>query len=491
MMATSLLFTTTAVDAVLAWVAQLPLLGVLLAVPVLGALTIALLPARHDGWVRTLSLAAHGLTLALAALTLIAFTPGQSGFQFVQSMPWIPTLGIDLRLGVDALSIVFLPIVPLLFLGAVVDGWHTASTHHASPRLFHSLLLLLLALTLAIFCALDAFLFFALWEASMVPLFFLIARFSNDPHARQGAMQYVLLMLGSGGVLLFGLLLAGLWQGHFDLTRDSTLNPGQQKLVFLLILGGLAAKLPLVPLHTWLPRLALAGPPGIVATFGGLKLAAYALLRLSDSLTPEAARELHWLLAGLGTIGLLYGAVAAIAQTNLRTVLAYTGISHIGLVLLGISSFDTTGRQGALLVLLALPLTTGGLFLLCAFLQRRTGTTDLHALSGLTHSAPRLSALFLALALASVGLPGFALFPGELMIFGSAIKVHTGAALAALFGAAVGVGALLSAFRKAFHGPEGAQGAIPDLLPRELALMLVLLAATLALGLLPGRVIAL
>ena len=481
----------TVVATALAGLAELPLLAALTITPLIGALLIALLPARHAGLARTLSLTCHLLTLGIALLVLLAFVPGQTGFQFVRSTPWLPTLDVHLAVGVDALSVIFLPIVPLLFLGAVVDGWNTAATRHASARLFHVLLLLLLALTLGIFCALDTLFFFALWEASMVPLFFLVARFSTDPHARQGAMQYVLLMLGSGGLLLFALLIAGLTQGHFDLSIESTLTSHQQTLIFLLILGGLAAKLPIVPLHTWLPRLALAGPAGIVATFGGLKLAAYALLRLSDSLTPEAARELHWLLAGLGTVGILYGALGAIAQSNLRTVLAYTGISHVGLVLLGMASFDTTGRQGALLVLLALPLTTGGLYLLSAFLQRRTGTTDLHALSGITHSAPRLAALFLALALASVGLPGFALFPGELMVFGSAIKVHTGAALAALFGAAVGAGALLLAFRKVFHGPQGGHGPVPDLLPRELALMLVFLLATLGLGLLPGVVLGL
>ena len=482
---------TDTMAGLLAALAELPLLATLLATPLAGALLIALLPARHDALVRRLSLLTHLFTLLIGLLVLLAYVPGELGFQFVRSTPWMPTLGIHLAVGVDALSVVFLPIVPLLFIGAVVDGWNTASTRHASARLFHVLLLVLLAMTLGIFCALDSFFFFALWEASMVPLFFLIARFSTDPHARQGAMQYVLLMLGSGGLLLFAFLIAGLAQGHFDLSRDTTLSVGQQKFLFVLILGGLAAKLPIVPLHTWLPRLALAGPAGLVATFGGLKLAAYALLRLSDSLTPEAARELHWLLAGLGTVGILYGALGAVAQSNLRTVLAYTGISHVGLVLLGIASFDTTGRQGALLVLLALPLTTGGLYLLTAFLQRRTGTTDLHALSGITHSAPRLTALFLALALASVGLPGFALFPGELMIFGSALKVHTGAALAALFGAAIGVSALLSAFRKVFHGHEGAHGPVPDLLPRELALILVFLVAALGLGLLPGVVLAL
>lgn len=486
---TSLLSDATATF--LSTLAELPLLAILITTPLTGALLIALLPVRHDALVRRVSLLTHLLTLLIAVLVLLAFAPGQSGFQFVRSTPWLPTLGSHLLVGVDALSVVFLAIVPLLFLGAVVDGWNTAATRHGSARLFHVLLLILLALTLAIFCALDSLFFFALWEASMLPLFFLIARFSSDPHARQSAMQYVMLMLGSGGLLLLAFLLAGAMQGHFDLSRDSTLSPGQQKFIFVLILGGLAAKLPIVPLHTWLPRLALAGPAGIVATFGGLKLAAYALLRLSDSLTPEAARELHWLLAGLGTVGILYGALGAIAQSNLRTVLAYTGISHVGLVLLGIASFDQTGRQGALLVLLALPLTTGGLYLLAAFLQRRTGTTDLHALSGITHSAPRLTAIFLALALASVGLPGFALFPGELMVFGSAIKVHTGAALAALFGAGVGVAALLSAFRKVFHGPEGAHGPVPDLLPRELALMLVFLGAALGLGLLPGVVLGL
>jgi len=475
-------------DPVIAALGNLPLLGLLVATPLLFALLIAVLP---DQRARVLSLLAHLLTLLIALATLLAFTPGLTGYQFVQAGEWMPTLGIFWRLGVDGLSVAFLPIVPLLFLGAVVDGWNTIQTRHASARLFHVLLLVQLALTLAILCALDTLFFFALWEASMLPLFFLIARFSNDPHARQGAMQYVLLMLGSGGLLLFALLIAGLKLGHFDLASATPLPADSQRLVFLLILGGLAAKLPVVPLHTWLPRLALAGPPGIVATFGGLKLAAYVLLRLTETLTPDAARDFHWLLAGLGTLSLLYGALGAVTHTNLRTVLAYSSLSHVGLVLLGIASFSQTGRDGALLVLLALPLTAGGLYLLAAFLQRRTGSTDLHALTGVGQSAPRLAAIFLALALASVGLPGFALFPGELMILGSAFQTHTGTALAALFGAGVGVAALLGATRKVFHGPEGAQGPVPDLLPRELALMLVFLLAALGLGVLPGAVLAL
>jgi NADH-quinone oxidoreductase subunit M len=246
-----------------------------------------------------------------------------------------------------------------------------------------------------------------------------------------------------------------------------------------------------VPLHTWLPSLALGGPAAVTALLVGLKLGAYGLLRLAIPLVPWAARELHWLLAGLGTVAVLYGAVAALAQSNLRAVLAYGSVSHVGLAVLGLASFSVAGLQGAVLLLLTFVLTTGGGFLLLAGLQRRVGSCDLVALSGIRQRMPYLAAFFLFFGLAAIGLPGTSGFPAEFLIVVAVLQTHSGAALAALFGMVVGAAAFLAPYRAAFFGPlrAGAVAEAEDLTPREFAVALVFALLILAIGFWPGMLL--
>jgi NADH-quinone oxidoreductase subunit M len=257
-------------------------------------------------------------------------------------------------------------------------------------------------------------------------------------------------------------------------------------MVFLLLLAGFAVKVPVFPLHTWLPLIAMEGPVAVVALLTGLKLGAYGLIRFAVPLAPDVARELHWLLAGLGTVGVLY-AVVALAQTNLRHMLAYASLSHVGLVLLGIASFTPQGLEGAVLQLLNFTVVAGGLFLLIAFLHHRVGSTDLLALGGTAHTMPLLAGLFLFFALASLGVPGTSGFPAELLILLSALKTHTGAGLAALFGMILGAAYVLSGYRLSFLGPiaSPAVRAAPDLLPRELLVALAFASIILAVGVYP------
>ena len=462
----------------------LPLMLWLIALPLVGAALTAVLPERHA---RVISAIGMGGTLSVALVMVLCFIPG-GGFQYLIVHPWIPSLGAHLRLGVDALSVVLLPLSALMFGGALIDLWRRSI---ANTRLFFSLLQLQLALTLGILCALDSLLFFAFWEASLLPLYGMVVLWGETQGTahfspRRAATQYVLLMLGSGALLLLALLWAAQRGAGFDLTSTGAVPTELSIPIFLLLLAGLAAKLPVVPLHTWLPRLALGSPAGVVATFGGLKLGVYALIRLGDALTPTAWAQMHWLLAGIGTIGILYGAVAAVVQTNLRTLLAYLGISHVGLILLGLASGDAAGRQGAILLLWSLHITAGGLYLLFAALHRRTGSTELLHNGGVFAAAPKLTALTLWLALASIGLPGLIAFPAELLIIASSLKTHTGAALAAIFGAAVGAAALLGALRTAFFGTSPMGASLPDLRFREFALFLLLAASALAMGLFPA-----
>jgi NADH-quinone oxidoreductase subunit M len=283
-------------------------------------------------------------------------------------------------------------------------------------------------------------------------------------------------MLAGGVPLLFAFLTLAASQVSFafDLTAllAAPLPRATQYALLLLFLLGFGAKVPVFPLHTWLPQTALAAPGAITALL----------------VAPEAAEDLHWLLAGLGTVSLLYGAVASLGQTNLRVMLAYSSISHVGLVLVGVASLSFQGIQGAVAQLLNFSVATGGAFLLAEFLRQRTGSTDIRSLGGAMGTMPLLAGGFLLCGLAGMGLPGTSGFPGELLILISALRTHAGAGLGALFGLVVGAAGFLGLYRKAFFGPvtrpEVAQA--QDLRPREWAVLIVIVLLTLGCGLYPA-----
>ena len=480
-------------------IAHWPLLSTLLALPLLGALACALL--RRAPLAQHIALGSGLLTLLCSLLIVCAFDRTDPHFQMLESADWIADLGIRYLVGVDGLSLLFLPATALLFVGAVVAGWRvTAAAAPLSPGLYFAMLLLLEAATLGVFCALDTILFFFCWEFTLPPLYLLVSLWGLGASRQSAAVRYFLVMLAGGVPLLFGFL--ALAFAHADGAAPvfalptllaTPLPEPTQYLVFLLLLLGLGAKVPLVPLHTWLPPMAISAPIAVTALLAGLKLGAYGLIRLAIPLAPLAARDLHWLLAGFGTVAILYGGVAALVHSNLRGMLAYSSLAHVGLVLLGLSSFSVYGLQGVVLQLLNFSLAGGGAFLVLSFLRRRTGSTDIAQLGGVLRSMPRLSAFFLLFGLAGIGLPGTSGFPGELLIIVAALHDHTGAGLAALFGMVLAAAAFLSPFRQAFFGPPANPevAAAADLLPRETALLLVPATLVLGVGLYPMPILEL
>ena len=478
-----------------------PLLSLLIMTLPLGASLIWLTPdPRHARWIALVT-ALVDLMFALAVVT--GFDHDAGGFQFVEHHAWIPTLRIEYLVGIDGISVLFLPFTVLLFIAALLASWSSVRT---LPRLYYTLLLILESATLGIFCALDTMLFFLFWELTLIPTFFLISLWGVGPQRRYAAVKYTLMMLAGGVPLLFGFLLlafnhaglsgAGVPAGlvfDYPTLLNETLPPERQAAVFFLLLLGFAVKAPVFPLHTWLPTVAMEGPAAIAAIMTGLKLGAYGLIRFTVPLAPDAAQNFHWLLAGLGVTAILYGALAALSQTNLRRMLAFSSLSHVGLVLLGIASFNLQGIQGALFQLLNFTIVAGGIFLLAGFLHHRVGSTDLLSLGGVAHSMPLLAAFFFLFGLAGMGVPGTNGFPAEFLLILSALKTHTGAGLAALAGVILGAAYFLGIYRRAFLGPahKAVIADAVDLRARELIVVSVMGILILVGGFYPNSILEL
>jgi len=470
---------------------DLPLLSLLFLTLPIGVLLIWGL-ARDDR-ARAVALGISVLNLAISLLVLGVFDSAQAGFQLVEKYDWIASLGVSYYLGIDGLAVLFLPATALLFIGVVLASWNSV---HTLPRLYYSLLLLLQAATLGVFCALDTILFFLFWELTLVPIYFLVSLWGIGPNRRHAATKYTLVMLAGGVPLLFGFLvlafgaMGGGSHPLFDLPTllATPLPTDYQTLVFLLLLVGFGVKVPVFPLHTWLPLIAMEGPAATAALLTGLKLGAFGLIRFAVPLAPTAAQELQWLLIGLGVVSILFGAAAALAQTNLRRMLGYASLSHVGLVVIGIAMFNLQGIQGAVFQLLNFVIAAGGLFLMTSHLHHRTGTTDIANLGGAAQRMPLLASFFLLFGLAGMGIPGTAGFPAEFLILLSTFREHPGAGLAALIGMVLGAAYFLNLYRRAFFGPmlrpevEQAE----DLLPRERWLALVFAVLLLAFGFFPG-----
>ena len=441
---------------------------------------------------RYVALITHLCVLLFTILVTFKFDPSQPGFQLVEKYQWISSLNINYFFGVDGLSILFLPATALLFCMVTLANWNNIQSR---PRAYYALMLLLELSIIGVFISLDTILFVLFWEMTLIPLYFLLSLWGIGIKRRYAGTKYVLFMLTGGLPIVFAFMLLALQPDGsilFDypellkVVRD---NP-YQNLIFFLLLFGFGVKTPLFPMHTWLPVLAQEGHSGTIAIVAGIKIGAYGLLRFTIPMAPDAALQYQWLLIALGIIGVIYGAVAALGQTNLRRMLAFSSISHVGMVVLGIATFSQAGLQGAILLLLSLILVTGGLFLLSGFLYNRVGSTEMIQLGGIAQSMPLLTAFFLFFGFASMAIPGTSAFPAELLIIISTLDHYAGVGLASLFGIILGAAYFLEIFRRSFLGP--CQNVViaeaVDLKLRELIIVFLMSIIILLVGFYPQSV---
>jgi NADH-quinone oxidoreductase subunit M len=467
-----------------------PWLSTLLVLLGLGAILALASPLK---WARWITISIQLIILVISIILVINFKTTISNFQYGEKLLWIPSLDIHYQLGVDGFSVLFLPFSAVLFIAVVMGTWNAIRT---LPNAYFSLLLIMQLSLVGVFTALDTVLFFLFWELSVIPLFFLISFWGAGANRRYAGMKYALFMLVGGVPLLLGFLLLGIndstgfTSDYFELLKTAHTQP-HELLVFALLFIGFAVKMPVFPLHTWLPVIAQEGPAGIIAIVSGLKIGVYGLLRFAMPLVPDAAINFKWLLVGLGMLGLLYGAITALGQTNLRRMLAFSSVSHVGLVLLGIASLNPSGLQGTMLQLLNFALIAGGLYLLVEFIHQRTGSAEALSLGGIAGNMPVLVSLFFLLSMASIGIPGTSGFIAEFLLIVSTLKTYTGAGLVALFVVVLGAGYVLNSIRITLLGPAHHEylTRLPDLLPRELVAISLLVIGVLVFGLYPQGIL--
>ncbi|QJD30917.1 complex I subunit 4 family protein [Methylococcus geothermalis] len=474
---------------------DLPLLSLLIGLPLAAGLSMVFV--SQPAGARMLALAAAVLEVLLATALLGGFEPVATGLQFVERHAWIPSLNVHYQLGVDGVSVLFPFLGAVLSLAVIVASWTAVQTR---VRLYYGMILALEGATVGVFCATDLMLFFLFWELTIVPVYVLAGFSGIGPQRRYAAVKYALFMLAGGIPLLFAIMLLALNHAHvlgipapaglsFDYLAllDTPLDGQLATAIFLLLALGFAVKAPLFPFHGWLPTLAMEGPAGLTAWLAGLKLGAFGIVRFAVPLSPQAALEYRGLVAGLGVFTAVYGALVALRQTNLRRLLAFSSISHVGLVVAGIATLNFQALQGALFQLANFSIVAGGLFLVAGFLQHRLGSTEIDSLGGLAKPMPVLSALFFILGLASLGIPGTCGFAAEHLILIGLLRQHRGLGLTALFAGVVGAAYLLGYFRRAFLGPDrlGAAPAELDLRPRELLVAGALVLWVIVLGLFP------
>lgn len=477
-----------------------PILSLVILLPLAGGIAVGFI--QDINIAKRVALIIASLELAATLLVVDWFDASiGNAFQLVEQHTWIPSLNILFLIGIDGISVLFLPASALLTLVAIIASWK--SVQHLT-RFHFALLLAMEGGTMGVFVALDMMLFFLFWELILPPIFFLIGLWGGGPDRRGAAMKYMLYMLFSGVPLLFALIMLGVNHAmqtggnipldlsfSFPVLLNTPISEDLQKIIFLLLLTGFAVKAPLAPFHTWLPTTAVEAPAQLTALLVGLKLGAFGMLRFAMPLTPDASAKYAWVLGILGAVTFIYAAMIALRQSNLRRMLAYASVSHVGLVIVGIAALNMQGVQGAIFQLLNFSLIASCLILIAGFIQHRLGSTELVHLGGLARIMPRLTTFFFIFALASIGMPGTSGFPAELLLILGALNAHPGLGIAALLGAILGAAYMLSFIRRAFLGPvtHSHLNRVLDLRSREFGLLCIPASLVLLFGFFPDLIL--
>jgi NADH-quinone oxidoreductase subunit M len=476
----------------------MPWLTLSIAAPLVLAGLMPLLPARPTRVPHALALAGTAVSAAALVITAIRFDPG-SGMQLVEEATWIPSLDVAWRVGVDGMSLVLSLMTVVLFAVSAAYGVGPRPMTRGAA----AMVLLLEGATLAFFLAEDFFLFYVAFDVTLVAMYFLIALWGEE-NRRYAALKFFLYTLIGSLPVLLGIIALFLTSEPqtFDMIRLAEERPFAgaglgASLVFLAFFVGFAIKTPIVPFHTWLPAAHVEAPTAGSVLLAGvlLKMGTYGLVRVNLQMLPDAFAEYALPVALLGLVSVIYGALVALAQSDLKRLVAYTSVNHMGYVVIGVAAAAATGIgararelaiDGAVLQMVAHGFVTATLFFVAGFIKERAGTRDLGRLGGLMRPMPWYSSVAALAFFASLGLPGLAQFPAELEIFLGTFDVFPAVAAVAVVGIVVTAALFLLALQRAFMGdtPEPLRR-LPDLRRREVVAIAPLVALFVVLGLYP------
>jgi NADH-quinone oxidoreductase subunit M len=478
------------------------LLSVITYTPLLGALLLLLPPFRkNDDLVRwTANL--FGCLGFLVSLPLwFSFDRAAAGFQFVERHEWIPAIGVSYQFGVDGISALLILLTTLLGEIAILSSW---SAIHERVRQYYIFLLLLQTGMLGVFCALDMFLFYVFWEVMLVPMYFLIGIWGG-PRRLYAAIKFFLYTLVGSVVMLLGILalyfhsrkLPGLeLTGTFDVTRwyEMGIPADLQYWVFLAFALGFAIKVPMFPFHTWLPDAHVEAPTAGSVILAGvlLKMGTYGFVRFALPLLPDATLQLQGFVVLLSLIGIVYAGLVTLVQKDMKKLIAYSSVSHLGFCMLGMFALSPLGLQGSVLQMINHGLSTGGLFLIVGLIYERRHTKEISQFGGLAHVMPLYATFTLILFLASMGLPLLNGFVGEFYILMAAYAANRLWAYGAVSGVVLGAAYLLWLYQRVFWGKvtNEENQHLKDLNAREIATLVPLVALCFWIGIYPKPVLA-
>src|SRR6186997_481895 len=415
------------------------MLSLIVFLPLAGALLVLLAGGRGDNHdreplVRMLALAVSLVTFVATLVLWWRFDPTVAAYQFEERHAWIPVFGIQYYLGVDGISLLLIVLTGFLTPLALLSSWESV---HKSVKAFSFFMLALESAMLGVFASIDLFLFYIFWDAMLIPMYFLIGIWGYERRI-YAAVKFILYTMAGSVLMLIAIIALAVAHNSatgspsFNLLDLYSLNLGDtfQWYAFLAFALAFAIKVPLFPFHTWLPDAHVEAPTAGSIILAGvlLKMGTYGLLRFAFPLFPEAAMYFAPYLATLAVIGIIYGALVAMVQPDMKKLVAYSSVSHLGFVVLGICAMNAQGVQGAVYQMLAHGISTGGLFLMVGMLSDRRHTRQISEFGGLKKVTPRLVAAFLIVTLSSIGLPGLNGFVGEFLIligsFSSATLNH-------------------------------------------------------------------
>jgi NADH-quinone oxidoreductase subunit M len=410
-------------------VTELPVLSLIVFTPLIGVLLLLFVPGDNHRLVRWVALLASLVSLAFS-LTLIGYDPAGAEFQFREDLPWIEAFGMRYTLGVDGLSVVLVLLTTLLSAISIFYSWDPIQKR---VKEYYIALLLLMVGMLGVFVSLDLFLFYVFWEISLIPMYLVIGIWGG-PRRIYATVKFVIYTLVGSLLMLVAILAVAIAHGNdtgtftfaYEQLRGHSFADGLQALAFIAFFLAFAVKVPLWPLHTWLPDAHVEAPTAGSIILAGvlLKLGGYGFLRFSIPLLPDASVSFAPIIIGLSVIAILYGALVSMVQPDLKKLIAYSSVSHMGFVMLGAFVFNEQGLQGAAFTMVSHGITTGALFLLVGIIYDQTHDRQIAHMGGLGGRVPHYAAVFGLFTFASIGLPGLSGFIGEFLVILGAFRFN-------------------------------------------------------------------